>query len=208
VPLRPPALTRFPVPAANFTVLPPILQRPKPLAAVTVEGTVVDKSGQPLTGVLVIARLNGASATTAAGGHFALSSVDDNSPLFLRATKSGYAVTNTSYLNARGPKENLRILMLPDREAVGGAQATIVIGGASAGMTFASSPAETTEFKPVEQGSTVALGIMNIKFQPAYPAVSNDFEPNLIVSPEGSNKAIVLPVFAGQVSYGQLSAAR
>ena len=197
-PGRPAALTRFPVSPSNTALFPTALPRPKALAPATIEGTVVDKSGHPLAGVLVSVRASGPSATAGADGRFTLSKVDANLPLFLRMTKPGYATTNTSYLNPRAPKGSLRILMLPAGERR--PQATVVLDGAVSGLKFAASPAGTTQFKPVE-GRIV--GTTQIKFQPAYPQPADDHEPNLIVSAEGLSKDIVLPVFAGQVTYAQ-----
>jgi hypothetical protein len=201
-PMRPAALTRFPVnsnplPVFGTDILPPVLSRPKPLGSATVEGTAVDKSGQPLSGVMVSVRATGPSVSTDAAGHFRLSNVDANLPLFLRLSKPGYATTNTSYLNPRGARENLRVMLLtagPHKT-----QATVIIGGAISGLTFTASPAGTTRFAADGTGTT------EIKFQPAYPPQANDHEPNVIVSAEGMGKDIVLPVFPDQVSYGVVS---
>ena len=195
-PSAPPAVTRFPVPPSNATLFPPVLPRPKPLALATVEGIVVDKSGQPLSGVLVSVRATGPSLNTGAGGHFVLS-VDANLPLFLRLSKSGYATTNTCYLNPRAPKGSLRV---PMRAAAAHSDhATIVIDGPVSGLKFAASPAGTTQF------TFDGIGTTKINFQPAYPAQANDHEPNVIVSADGLGKDIVLPVFPDQVSYAQIT---
>jgi hypothetical protein len=199
-PRVPGPLTRFPVRASNSTLFPPVLPRPKPLPPVSVEGTVVDKSGQPVSGVLVSSRAIEPAVTTDAAGRFVLNEVDDNLPLFLRLNKSGYAITNTSYLNPRGGKENLRILLLP--VATPKAQGTIVIGGPVDGLTFTASPAGTTRFVSSDH---LVIGTTEIKFQPAFPMPRNDHERNVIVSADGLGKDIVLPVFADQVSYAAVT---
>ncbi|HEY3840914.1 MAG TPA: CehA/McbA family metallohydrolase [Bryobacteraceae bacterium] len=197
---RPAPLTRFPVAPSTITLLPVVLPRPKPLAAVKVEGTVVDQAGQPVPGAQVTVRATGTAVSTDAAGHFVLNKVDDNLPLFLRLTKVGYATTNTSYLNPRATKENVRIMMLPsDMQHT---QATIVISGAPSGLTFSASPAGLTKFTS-KDGLTI--GSTQIKFQPAYPQPSDDHEPNVIISAEGLGKDLVFPVFAGQVSYAELA---
>jgi hypothetical protein len=190
---------RFPVSASDTTLLPPVFPRPKPLPSATVAGTVVDKSGQPLPGVLVSVRATGAPVTTGADGHFVLTKIDANLPLFLRLTKSGYATTNTSYLNPRAPKGSLRILLLTAGPHM--QQATVVIGGAVAELKFTSSPAGITRFTSQDG---LAIGTTTINFQPAYPTQANDHEPNLIISADGLGKDIVLPVFADQVSYAEI----
>ena len=196
---RPAPLTRFPVSPSTATLLPAVLPRPKPLAAAKIEGTIVDQSGQPVPGVQVSIRAAGTSVTSDSAGRFAFSKVDDNLPLFLRLTKSGYATTNTSYLNARGNKENLRIRMFPS--VASSAQATIIVSGTPAGLTFSASPAGLTKFTSM---NGLAIGTTQIKFQPAYPQPADEEEPNVIVSADGLGKDIVLPVFAGQVSYAEM----
>jgi hypothetical protein len=196
-PLRTPELTRFPVSAANVSLSPPVLPRPRPLSPVTLEGSVADKSGRPLSGVSISVRAVGSPVTTRADGTFVIHNVDGNLPLFLRLSKLGYATTNTAYLNPRTPKEQLRIVMPPPAEHR--PQATIFIDGAAPGTVFTSSPAGTTHFGPD------GIATSEIKFQPAYPAPGNGQEPNVIVSADGWGKDIVMPVFADQVTYARVS---
>jgi hypothetical protein len=195
-PTRPAPVTRFPVKPSGATISPPVLLRPKGLAAVRVEGTAMDSSGRPLAGVAVSVRATGSAVTSGADGRFVLPNVDANLPLFLHLSKSGYATTNTSYLNPRGAKENLQIVLLPadDRRT----QATIVIDGVPTGLQFTASPASTTQFH-IEDGRVI--GTTKINFQPAYPAQANDHEPNVILTADGLGKDIVVPVFPGQVTY-------
>jgi hypothetical protein len=193
---RPEPLTRFPVSPSNTVLFPAVQPRPRQLAAVRVGGTVVDESGKPVSGVVVSARATGPSVTSDMSGRFLLNKVDDNLPLFLRVAKSGYATTNTAYLNSRGSKENLRIVLMASGEHK--PQGTIVIQGAPSGLNFTASPAGTTKFT---NRDGLVIGTTEIKFQPAYPAPANDHEPNVIISAEGLGKDIVLPVFADQVSY-------
>jgi hypothetical protein len=105
---------RFPVGPSNTVALPQVWMtpRPKALARVTVEGTVVDSEGKPLAGAMVSARGASPAVRTDARGTFALSGVDAGPGLFVRVSMKGYATTNTSYLNPWGAKENLRILTL------------------------------------------------------------------------------------------------
>src|SRR5260221_7656380 len=95
---------------------PPALARPRSLGPATVEGIVFASSGRPVTGAAVSARGFDPAVRTDAAGRFVLRGVDTNDPLFLRVTKAGHATTNTAYLNPRGPKENVRILLLTDSE--------------------------------------------------------------------------------------------
>jgi hypothetical protein len=83
------------------------------------------------------------------------------------------------------------------------AHGDIVLGGAVAGLEFKASPAGTTKFSTVDN---LVIGTTKISFQPAYPVQVNDYEPNVIVSADGLGKDIVLPVFAGQVSYSEVTA--
>jgi hypothetical protein len=52
-----------------------------------------------------------------------------------------------------------------------------------------------------QTGPIQVVGITEINFQPAFPAQSNDHEPNVILTANPLAKDIVLPAFAGQVSY-------
>src|SRR5207247_5419700 len=90
--------------------------RPRSLGPAIVEGTVVASSGRPVAGAAVSARGLDPAVRTDATGRFVLRGVDANEPLFLRVSKAGHATTNTSYLNPRGPKENLRILVMTNEE--------------------------------------------------------------------------------------------
>jgi hypothetical protein len=218
---RPAPLQRFPVSASNTTLFPPVLPRPKALAQVTVEGSVVDKSGKPLAGVEVSVRGVGSTVRTDGGGRFVLPSVDVNVPLFLRLNKAEYATTNTTYLNPRSPKENLRFVMVTSGELAElvrggpqarGATATILIGNQHAGLTFQASPpvqgspgVGTTRFRSVDPSTGFsAIGTTQISFQPSSPALVNDHEPNVIISASPIDKDMVMPVFVGQVTYAPM----
>jgi hypothetical protein len=137
--------------------------------------------------------------------------VDTNQPLFLRVSKAGHATTNTPYLNPRGPKENLRILLLTTAElqtlnADAPSRAIMLFNSAGAdgkpiaGLNLTASPAGKTRFSTIA-GPAQTMGIMEIDFQPAYPPQENDHEPNVIVTANPLAKDIVLPVFTGQVTY-------
>ena len=107
---------RFPVSPSSAMRFPPVLARPKSLAPVTVEGIVVGSSGRPVAGAAVSARGLDPATRTDAAGRFVLRGVDANKPLFLRVSRAAHATTNTPYLNPRGPRENLRILLLTSEE--------------------------------------------------------------------------------------------
>ena len=73
--------------------------------------------GEPYAGSIArTARAIDPATRTDTAGRFVLRGVDANQALFLRVSKAGHATTNTPYLNPRGPKENLRILLLTDAE--------------------------------------------------------------------------------------------
>jgi hypothetical protein len=178
-----------------------------------VEGTAVDKSGQPLAGVAVWVRGTGSPVRTDAAGRFVLSGVDVNVPLFLRFGKDGYATTNTTYLNPRTPKDTLRIVLLTtgelaslERPATRGATSMVLLDSKVSGLTFKSSPpvqgspgVGTTRFYPAPGFS--AVGITQISFQPSSPSLVNDHEPNVIITASPLGKDLVMPVFVGQVTY-------
>src|SRR5262249_48181278 len=107
---------RFPISPSSAMRFPPALPRPRSLGPATVEGVVFATAGHPVAGAAVSARGVDPVTRTDATGRFALRGVDANQPLFLRVTKAGHAATNTQYLNPRGAKENLRILLLTDAE--------------------------------------------------------------------------------------------
>ena len=45
------------------------------------------------------------------------------------------------------------------------------------------------------------VGVTEINLQPASPVQTNDYEPNIILTAAPLGKDVVLPVFAGQVTY-------
>ncbi len=210
---RPARLARFPVTDSNTTLFPPVLARPKLLPPANLEGTIFDTSGQPLAGVDVTVRGVGSPARSDRSGRFTLSRVDANSPLFLRLNEAAHVSTNTSYLNPRCPKESLRIVMLTrgEFEAImksardnSHPKAVLLIRAKGKDPAFASSPAGITRFGSAGPNGFSA-GVTEINFQPAYPEQANDHEPNVILS-AGPNvrEAIVLPVFANQVTFALL----
>ena len=192
-PLRPSPLQRFPVGASDAILFPPVLPRPRRLTPVTMEGTAVDKQGQPLADVMVAIRGVGTPVRTNSVGRFVLSKVDANLPLFLRLSKAGYATTNTSYLNPRTPKENLRVVLLGSGEF-----AKAVTRGASAIVLIHSKAPFTS---PRVRMTDAEVGVTEINLQPASPVQTNDYEPNVILTAAPLGKDVVLPVFAGQVTY-------
>ena len=207
---RPAPLQRFPVPASTAAVFPPVFPRPKPLPPATVEGSAVDKSGRPLAGVDVSVRGVGSLVHTDSTGRFLLSGVDANLPLFLRLSKAGCATTNTSYLNPRTPKENLRVVLLSSGELkeieTRGSSAIVLISSNVPGLTFTSSPqvqgrpgVGTTRFRSAP--GFAAIGVTQISFQPSSPTLANDHEPNVIITASPLGRDMVMPVFAGQVTY-------
>jgi hypothetical protein len=218
---RPAPVQRFPVTTSDTTLFPPVLPRPKALQPVTMEGSIIDKSGQPLGGVDVSVRGTGSPVRTDGSGRFVLSHVDENSALFLRLSKQGYATTNTTYLNPRSPKENLRFVLVTSAELADlvrgapqsrGATAIVLIGSKVSGLTFHSSPqvqgspgVGTTRFRPVDPATGfAAVGITQISFQPSSPSLKNDHEPNVIISASPSGKDMVMPVFVDQVTYAPM----
>ncbi len=212
---------RFPISPSGATLFPPALTRPKSPGPVSIEGVVLDYSGHAIAAATVSARGLDPGIRTGADGHFVLRRVDRNLPLFLRVSKAGHATTNTAYLNPRSPKENLRILLLtnqelqdvmhawsgskdaaPERSAVVLLNSVGANGTPIAGLRLTSSPAGTTRFGYLDKpGPVQIVGITGISFQPAFPAQSNDHEPNVIVTANPLAKDIVMPVFTGQVSY-------
>ncbi len=144
-------------------------------------------------------RGNGASTETGANGRFILRDVDVNLPLFLRLSKPGYATTNTSYLNPRA--SHVEVVML---DAID--KTTVVIDGA-AGLSLSASPAGIAKFSPANASGRIT-GSVDIRFQSAYPPQANDHEPNLIITVNPPGTDIVMPVFAGQVNYARIGAAR
>jgi hypothetical protein len=218
--------SRYPVSAYNATLFPPALPRPKRLAPVTIEGSVVDSSGHPVEGATVSARGRNPGASTSADGRFVLQHVDANMPLFLRVSKTGHVSTNTAYLNPRSPKANVRILLLTNQElqdvtrawsgskdAASEHSAVLLLntiganGKPISGLKLTTSPAGATRFGfPDKRGPVQIVGITNINFQPSFPAQSNDHEPNVIVTVNPLAKDIVMPAFTGQVSYAVILA--
>jgi hypothetical protein len=135
--------------------------------------------------------------------------------LYLRVSKPGHATTNTHYLNPRGAKENLRVLLLTDAELQSVApdinsRAILLfnsLGAAGkpvAGLSLTASPAGTTHFAlpAVKTLPVQIVGTTEIRFQPSFPPQDNDHEPNVIVTANPLAKDIVMPAFAGQVTYG------
>jgi hypothetical protein len=203
---------RFPVSPSSAMRFPPALARPRSLGPATVEGIVVASSGRPVIDAAVSARGLDPAIRTDASGRFVLKGVDVNQALFLRVSKAGHATTNTSYLNPRAPKENLRILLLTDAElqavSSGASSRAILLlnsagvdGKPIAGLNLAASPAGKTQFSSLSGGPVQAVGITEINFQAAFPLQENDHEPNVIITANPLAKDIVLPVFAGQVTY-------
>jgi hypothetical protein len=212
---------RFPTPPYGATLFPPAQPKPKSLAVVNVEGSVLDSGGHPLAGATVSVRGLDPGARTGTDGHFVLRRVDQPLPLFLRVTKAGHAITNTAYLNPRTPKQDLRILLLtsqelqdvmgswsgskdaaPQRSAVVLLNSVGADGRSISGLNMTSSPGGTTRFGFLDSPRPVQIvGIAGINFQPSFPAQSNDHEPNLIITANPLAKDIVMPVFVGQVSY-------
>lgn len=205
---------RFPVSPSDAMRFPPALARPKSLGPATVEGIVVTSSGRPLPGAAVSVRGVDPAARTDSSGRFVLRGVDANQPLFLRVSKPGHATTNTAYLNPRGPKENVRILLLTEAElssvASDASERAVLLfnsigagGKPVAGLTLTASPAGTTHFaSPAAKTLPVQIvGTTEISFQPAFPPQDNDHEPNVIVTANPLAKDLVMPAFAGQVTY-------
>ena len=142
-----------------------------------------------------------------------LRGVDANQPLFLRVSKPGHATTNTSYLNPRGPKENVRILLLTEPELH------------SLPPTRASAPSAVQQHRrrreagrrpepdgiPGRHDAVLLAGRQNPtgadrrdhgdQIPTLLPPQDNDREPNVIVTANPLAKDIVMPVFAGQVTY-------
>ncbi len=185
---RPAPLERFPVRPSNAALFPPVLPRPKLLAPVTMEGMAVDRKGKPLAGVMVSVRGAGPTVRTESTGRFVLAKVNPNSPLFLRLSKTGYATTNTAYLNPHCAKAKLRVVVMRSADAHG-ASATVFIDSKV--------PFTSPRVKMID----ASVGVVNINLQPAYPAQTNAYEPNVIITATPSGKDIVMPVFAGQVTY-------
>ena len=204
---------RFPVSPSSAMRFPPVLARPKSLAPVTVEGIVVGSSGRPVAGAAVSARGLDPATRTDAAGRFALRGVDANKPLFLRVSRAAHATTNTPYLNPRGPRENLRILLLTSEELQSvqpdaSSHATMLLnsidasGKPIAGLNLTASPSGASRFAYLNKtGPVQIVGTTDINFQPAFPPQDNDHEPNVIVTANPLAKDMVMPVFTGQVTY-------
>jgi hypothetical protein len=202
---------RFPTSPSGATLFPPAHPRPKSPAPISIEGAVLDYSGHPLTGATVSVRGLDPGVITGADGRFVLRRVDQTLPLFLRVTKAGHATTNTAYLNPRTPKQNLRILLLTSQElqdvAHSPERSAVLLLNSPAGLKVTSSPTGTTRFGYLDKpGPIQIVGITSISFQPAFPPQTNDHEPNVIITADALAKDIVMPAFAGQVTYAVILA--
>jgi hypothetical protein len=118
-----------------------------------------------------------------------MAGVATGQPIFLRAVKEGYAITNTAYLN---PKTEAQIVMLSPAE----------LPETKAPILAITSPADLS-CPNVQRftGSSRFQGVVDINYQPSFPSQPNDSMPNVIVSASSLHKDMVLPAFAGQVSY-------
>ncbi|HTM47443.1 MAG TPA: CehA/McbA family metallohydrolase [Bryobacteraceae bacterium] len=224
------AAARFPVGGAAAMRFPPALPKPRTPGPAVIEGMVVSSSGRPLPGVSVSARGAEPAVRTDLYGRFVIRGVNAAEPVFLRVSKPGYATTNSSYLNPRSPKENLRILLLTGAELqrclkVEAANHAVVLlnsaaadGKSIAGLSLTTSPwvqrggsppAGKTSFSLLDKdagltGLAQFVGITDIQFQASFPPQPNDHEPNVIITANPLAKDIVMPVFTGQVSYATI----
>lgn len=222
-PQIPPA--RFPVTAVSSDMTPGIRSRPS-AKSVTLSGVAVNTAGQPITGATISITGDSATAATDSAGRFTLKT-NASAAVSLRAAKSDYITTNTTYLNPNvlGSKFKITLFtaaelgMAIKKQSLAKNEAALIVSVADeAGkpattvkLTTSPEPRLGAQKPPSADFQSITgvngiqyAGVTRIALQENFPPVAEPYEANLIITAPDLKKSVTMPAYPGQITYAVL----